>query len=334
VPTTDSAKPRLLNELQSGDRLEGQIVRLASKDMRTAANGSLYLNAVLADRSGQLQARMWNISSELFGSLAEGGLINVRGRVDTYKSNRQIIIDGVQTVAPGEVDPADFLPTTKHDVDAMWNKLKDVLRTVKNPHLLALLGKFLNDSSFVTAFKRSPAAVSMHHSVIGGLLEHTLGLLNTAQAVLPLYPKVSRDLVLTGVFLHDAGKTKEMTYATNFEYTREGQLLGHITQCILDVHDKVREIERESGKEFPRELETAIEHIILSHHGRLEFGSPKLPATPEAIMIHYLDNLDAKMNMVFEAIEGDADQSQEFTPFLRALETRLYKTDVTGSRPK
>lgn len=324
-----------LAELQAGQRVVDQVFRVAQKDLRTTTNGSLYIHAVIADASGQMLARMWQATQDLYDSIPEGGLLYFRGRVENYKGNPQFIIDGVRAVAPGEFDPAEFLPSSQHDVDALWNQVKESLRKVQNRDLLALLGKFVADESFVRAFKQAPAAVQMHHAYVGGLVEHTRNLLRMAEVVCPLYARVSQDLVLTAIFLHDAGKTRELAYATNFEYTSEGQLIGHITQCVLWVHDKCRELERETAKPFPAEVETALKHIILAHHGKYEFGSPRLPATREAFMVHYLDNLDAKLAMVDEAIAGDTDEASEWTSYVKALETRVFKPDVmSGSKGK
>lgn len=323
---------RSIAELQAGDRIEDGIYRVQQKDLRTSSNGSLYIHIVMADSTGQLLARMWNATQETYDSIPEGGLLHFRGRVENYKGNRQFIIDGMRAVDPGSVDPRAFLPATRHDVAVMWNEVKDILRSIENPCVLALLGKFINDARFAQDFQQAPAAVQMHHAYLGGLLEHTLNLLRLAQVVCPLYPQISRDLVLASIFLHDAGKTREFNYSTNFEYTSEGQLLGHIVQIVMAVHDRCREVERESGKPFPAAIETALKHIILAHHGRYEFGSPRLPATAEAILVHYLDNLDAKVNMVFEAIAGDADAQAEWTNYVKALETRVFKVDVMGIR--
>lgn len=333
MSSTPSVPPRKpVAELQAGDRLDDQVFRIQQKDLRTTSNGGLYVHVVIADASGQMLARIWNASQELFDSLPDGGLAHFRGRVENYKGNRQFIVDGVRTVEPGAVDPAEFLPSSRHDRDALWNQVKDHLRQVRNRDLLALLAKFVQDEEFVTRFTRAPAAVQMHHAYVGGLVEHTRNLLRLALAVCPLYPEISQDLVLAGVFLHDAGKTAELAYETNFEYTNEGQLVGHIVLCTLWVHDHCRALEAETGRPFPHQLETVLKHLILSHHGKYEFGSPRLPATPEAFMIHYLDNLDAKLAMTFGAIAADSNAASDWTGYIHSLETRVFKPDVLGVR--
>ena len=332
MTTTGSRAHIDIANLESGQRLDDEVYLVLQKDLRTTNNGSLYIHAVLADRTGQLVARMWNASREVFNSIPSAGLAHVTGRVESYKGNPQFIIDGVRTVDDKSVDPSVFLPTTAQDVEQMWARVKEILREVKNPDLLALLAKFVNDEQFVTAFKRSPAARTNHHACLGGLLEHTLSLMELAAVVLPRYPQVSSDLVLTGLFLHDAGKSAELDHISSFEYTNEGQLIGHIVLTAIWVAERAKLIEQETGQPFPPDLLAALQHIIVAHHGRYEFGSPKLPSTAEAIMVHYLDNLDAKLNMAFNAIEQSPDKDSDWTKWVPALETRIFKPDPTKPR--
>ena len=331
--TDSTAQPRVpIADLQSGQRIEDAVYLITQKDLRTTSNGSLYIHAVLADRSGQVVARMWNASRQIYDSMPDSGLMHITGRVESYKGKPQVILDGVRTVDAKDVNPIDFLPVTSKDVDAMWTRVKEILRGVKNPDLLALLAKFINDEKFVRAFRMAPAARTNHHAFLGGLLEHTLNLMELAVAVLPRYPDVSADLVLTGLFLHDAGKTTELAFDTNFSYTTEGQLVGHIVITAIWINERVRQIEADTNRPFPADLLAALQHLIVAHHGKYEFGSPKLPATAEAVMVHYLDNLDAKLNMVFQAIEGDQDEDSDWTQWVPALETRVFKPDPT--KPK
>lgn len=329
----DTAGHRDITSLKPGERIEEQVYRIASKELRTTSNGSLYVHAVLADATGQILGRMWNASQEIYDSIPEGGFLLFRGRVESYKGKPQFIIDGLRAVDEGTFDASDFLPATRADVPALWAELKEILREIQHQDLLTLVGRFINDEAFARQFQRAPAAVALHHAWLGGLLEHTVNLLRLARAVCPLYPQVSQDLVLAGVFLHDAGKTRELAYSTNFEYTNEGQLIGHITQTVLWIQEMVKALEAETGQPFPADVLMALQHIILAHHGKYEFGSPRLPATPEAMMIHYLDNLDAKLNMMIEAVANDPDAASDWTSYIRALETRVFKPDVMGTRP-
>lgn len=325
MSASPAAPRKPVAELQAGDRLDDQVFRIQQKDLRTTSNGGLYIHIVIADATGQMLARIWNASQELFDSLPDGGLAHFRGRVENYKGNRQFIVDGVRRTEPGSVDPGDYLPSTGLDRAALWSEVKEALRQIRNRDLLALLARFVNDDDFAARFQRAPAAVQMHHAYVGGLVEHTRNVLRLALAVCPLYPDVNQDLVLAALFLHDAGKTAELAYEANFEYTSEGQLVGHIVLCTLWVHDRCRAIEAETGEPFPRDLEMVLKHLILSHHGKYEFGSPRLPATPEAFMIHYLDNLDAKLAMTFGAIAADANAASDWTGYIHSLETRVYK---------
>jgi len=332
MPDAKARPRRSIDELESGQRLEDDIYLITQKDLRTTTNGGLYIHAVLADRGGQVVARMWNASKQIYDSMPETGLMRITGRVESYKGKPQVIIDGVRTVDEGEADPTDFLPCSEFDIERMWTRTKEILREIKNPDLLALVAKFINDEKFVKVFKQAPAARTNHHAYLGGLLEHTLNMLETARLILPRYPKVSADLVLAGTFLHDAGKTEELASESSFNYTTEGQLVGHIVMTAIWINEKAREIEAESQRAFPENLLATLQHIIVAHHGKYEFGSPKLPATAEAVMVHYLDNLDAKLNMVFKAIDTDLDDQSDWTKWTPALETRVFKPDPT--KPK
>jgi 3'-5' exoribonuclease len=326
------AARRYIRELAAGEVLENQDFLVGSKDLRTTSNGSLYIHCVLRDKTGQLLGRIWQASEPMFQSMPEGGFMRFKGRVENYKGSLQFIVDAMQPVNPADVDLADFMPQTEENIDEMFERVKAILRNIKNPHLLNLMKQFLTDERLMYRFRKAPAAIQMHHAFIGGLLEHTRNLLELAMLVIPRYPKVSLDLVLAGVFLHDIGKTAELSYGTNFEYTNEGQLVGHIVQCVIWIEEKVRAVEAETGKPFPPEIKTALEHLVLSHHGKYEFGSPKLPAMPEAIAIHHIDNLDAKLQMYLQKIEADPDASSDWTEYIRGLDTKIYKKDVMGIR--
>ena len=302
-----------------------QVFLVRDKDLRTTKNGDLYVMCTLCDRTGTLPARMWRASEVIFNSIPTDGFLHAKGRCEDYRGNLQFVIDGCRPYAADKVDLADFLATTSHDVEAMWAELLEMLRAIKDKHLRILIKKFVEDTDFVAAFKRSPAAMQMHHPYIGGLLEHTVGVVRAARAVLPLYPTLNADLVLAGCFLHDVGKAAELSSKPGFNYTDRGQLVGHITIAAIWIGDKAAAIAAESGQAFPQGLIDVLQHIVLSHHGCHEYGSPKLPAMPEAFLIHHLDNIDAKMWMTTHAIDADPDQEATFTPYIRAIETRVYK---------
>ncbi len=323
---------RFISDLRAGERIDHQVFLIRSKDLRNTTQGSLYIHAVLADRSGQLVARMWQASEEIFNYLPEGGFVALKGRVEAYKGNPQFIMEAVRPADPDTYDVADFVASTKQDIDQMWQSAEAIIRSVKHPDLKLLMDEFLADEALMTAFRKAPAAAVMHHAYVGGLLEHTLSLMQIAEKVIPMYPKLSLDLVLCGLFLHDIGKSKELEYEAAISYSDEGQLLGHITQAVMMIEAKANQVAEKTGQPFPKELRWVLQHIILSHHGRYEFGSPKLPAIPEAVAIHYLDNLDAKVNMYLAEIENDRDPAGRWTNYNRALESKIYKVDPTGTR--
>ena len=324
---------RSITDLKAGERIEDEVFLIRSKDLRTTTQGGLYIHAVLMDRTGQLVARAWQATEEMFHSMPEGGFMRFKGRTENYKGNMQFIIDAVRPAEPGSFEFADFLPVTKNDINKMWKRVVEILRGIKNPDLAALVQEFVADEELMTRFRKAPAAATMHHAYIGGLLEHTLALLEVALVVIPLYPKLSLDLVLAGMFLHDIGKSSELSYETAIGYTDDGQLLGHIVQAVTWIEKKVDAMVKRTGRPFPERLRWMLEHIILSHHGRYEFGSPKLPAIPEAVAIHHLDNLDAKVHMFLAEIENDRDPASHWTNFNKALETKVFKPDVMGTRP-
>ena len=307
-----------------GETLD-QVFLVRDKDLRTTTSGSLYVTCTLCDKTGYIPARMWQASESIYNSLPVDGFLQVKGRTESYKGTLQLIMDACRPYSAEKVDMGEFLPATEHDAQEMWDELVQILRGIKDRKLRLLIKKFVEDEQFVEKFKRAPAAMQMHHPFLGGLLEHTLSVARAAKAILPLYPLVNADLVLAGVFLHDMGKTDELSYALGFNYTDRGQLVGHITMAAMWVEQKVAEIEAETSEKFPERTRDVIQHIILSHHGVHEFGSPKLPAVPEAFFIHYLDNLDAKMYMTTSAIENDPDQEASFTSYSRQLQTRIYK---------
>ena len=323
---------RFIAELKPGERIDEEVFLIRSKDLRTTTQGGLYIHAVLVDRTGHLVARMWQATEEMYADMPEGGFLRLKGRAENYKGNLQFIIDAMRPAEAGTFDIADFLPTTKHDIDEMFKRLTTILGGIKHADLSALVNEFLGDEALMARFRKAPAAAVMHHAYIGGLLEHTLSLLELAGVVIPRYPKLSLDLVLAGLFLHDIGKSAELSYETSIGYTDQGQLIGHIVQATIWIEQKAEQIAARTGKPFPERLLWMVQHIILSHHGRYEFGSPKLPAIPEAIAIHHLDNLDAKVNQFLAEIENDRDPASHWTNYNRALETKVFKPDVMGTR--
>ncbi|MCE5279191.1 MAG: HD domain-containing protein [Planctomycetaceae bacterium] len=317
-------KRLFISDFKNGQGVD-QVFLVREKDLRTTKSGDMYLRCTLADRSGSLPAIMWRVAETIYNSIAVDGFLQVKGRIEDYRGATQMTIDALRPVAADRVDVADFIPVTKRDIEQMWAELLEILRGVKNKHLRLLIKKFVEDREMVEGFKKAPAAMSMHNPYVGGLLEHTLMVAQAAKALLGLYPAVNDDLVLTSAFLHDIGKIAELSAGTSFSYTDRGQLVGHITIAAIWVEQKAAEVAAETSEPFPQKTIDLLQHIILSHHGVHEYGSPKLPACAEAYFIHFLDNLDAKMYMTLHAVEADTDPTSAFTAYMRELETRIYK---------
>ena len=323
---------RFIADLLPGERIEDEVYLVRQKDLRTTTQGSLYVHAVLMDRTGQLVARQWQATEAGYQEMPEGGFMRFKGRVESYKGALQFIIDALRPTAMDGIDLADYLPTCKGDVQEMWIRLQEILRGLHHADVKALIDEFLRDEALMAKFRRSPAAAVMHHAYIGGLLEHTLHVLEVALRVIPLYPRLSLDLVLAGLFLHDLGKAEELNCSTAFGYSDQGQLLGHIFHSAMWIELKAQAVAQRRKEPFPPQLLWTLQHIVLSHHGRYEFGSPKLPALPEAIAVHYLDNLDAKVHMFLSEIDSHPDASSHWTNYNKALETKVYKPDIMGVR--
>jgi 3'-5' exoribonuclease len=315
---------RFVQELADGEAVE-DVFLVSDKQLRANRNGNLYIQADLRDRSGVINARLWNAGEPLFRSFDVGDFVHAKGKVQLFQGALQLILSHLDKVDAGAVELTDFLPHTTQDISVLLQKLKEALRKIGNPHLRALAECFLMDDAFVRDFCNVPAGVRNHHAYVGGLLEHVVTLLDAAERLLPLYPGVDRDLVLAGVFLHDAGKVRELTCKKAFAYTDEGQLVGHITIGVEMVTEKVVEAASLTGEPFPPELLLRIKHMILSHHGQLDFGSPVVPMTPEAIFLASLDNLDAKVNTFTRDIREDRNATSAWTPYSQSLHRRLFK---------
>ena len=296
--------------------------------LRSTTNGGLYIAMYLSDKSGQLNGRMWQATESAYNSLPKPGFIRVQGRSELYQDNLQIVINKFQAIDAEQVEIADFLAKTPKDIKKMFEEIKAMLGQIKNPQVAMLVEAFTSDKEMMQKFCQAPAAVKIHHNYIGGLLEHTHGMMKVADAILPLYPKIDGDLVLAGIFIHDMGKTEELSYDMAFSYTDSGQLIGHISKGIMMLEKKADELTA-GGKVVDRNVLDLLGHIILAHHGQYEFGSPKLPATAEAFMVNYIDDMDAKMNQVTSAIDDEPGDSN-WTGWQGTLGTRLYRKALGG----
>jgi 3'-5' exoribonuclease len=334
MPTAaTTALRRYVRELRASERIAGAF-SIANAQLGKTRNDKPYLRCLVGDKTGEVPGRMWSIDEQTFSALPTDGFVWLEGETQAYQGELQIIIQNIKMIEPSAEQLADLLPCAKRDPDQMLGELKVLMASLTHPSMLALGAAFLDDPMFLSAFRQAPAAKSMHHAYLGGLLEHTLSLLNLADRICPLYPKINRDLVMMGLFLHDLGKTRELSYDKAFSYTDRGELVGHIVEGVLMLREKAHVLMRERGIRIPPDALLVLEHIILSHHGVPEFGAAKIPATPEAIMVSILDNLDAKTFMALAAARPDnlaADLGGNFTEKQWALDTKLFRPDPLRS---
>lgn len=300
------------------DQPVDSVFLVAAKSHGVTKSGSGYLILRLLDRSGEIEARVWERAEQVGRAFDKNDFVRVRGQATLYQGKVQIRVHDVARIDEREVATEDFLPRSQTDPEEMAEELKAILRGMKDPHLGALAEAFFGDQNFMELFKRAPAARTIHHAYLGGLLEHTLSLLKLILKVVENYRGIDVDLLLMGGFLHDIGKIYEFSYNRAVEYTDRGQLLGHLIMEIEMVGEKIKSI-----ADFPEELATLIKHMIVSHHGALEFGSPKLPQTVEAVMLHYLDDLDGKIQSIQSLI--GKEPAQRWTPFHRAYERPFFR---------
>jgi 3'-5' exoribonuclease len=257
-------------------------------------------------------------------------VIKVKGVFNRYNGRFQFTIRSLEAkLADQEIDFADFLPKTTKNIDELWRELGEFMASIKEPHLRALVEAFMADPEIVRGYRNAPAAKTLHHAFIGGLLEHVVSLCRISDLMAGAYPVVSRDLLLAGAFLHDIGKVRELSYSRSFSYTTEGQLLGHMVIELEMLHGKIAQL-----REFPEELKIALEHMIISHHGQYEFGSPKLPMFPEALMLHYLDDMDSKMESMRAQMEKDGELESPWTSYNSSLARPLLNTQKFLRRPE
>lgn len=322
TPLSRHTKTVFLGEIA---KYEGQTVTdffvVAQKQFSRKRDGAAYLSLRLTDRTGQCEARMWDNFEACSDTFESGDVVKVQVEVSGWNGRPQLAIKRLRKAAVEEYSLADFQPHTTLPIEELWARLNAFVDGFTDPFLQQLIRGFLDDPEIASLLRSAPAAKYLHHAWIGGLLEHIVSLLGLCERVLPHYPDVHRDLVMSGAILHDIGKLEELRWSLNFDYTLEGQLLGHITLGIAMIEKKIAAIH-----DFPPRLKLLLEHIVLSHHGKHEFGSPKLPMTPEAILFHYLDDLDAKMFTVRTELERTAQNGRgpdEMTDWVRALERPL-----------
>jgi 3'-5' exoribonuclease len=286
-----------------------------SKEIRQKRTGEPYLSLLLADRTGEVDAKMWDNVAEVMDTFERDDFVKVKGLLQLYNNRPQFTIHKIRPVQDREIEFADFFPASLRDPEEMFAELRGIISGLGNEHIRALLNAFLDDPDIAARYKIAPAAKSIHHAFRSGLLEHVVSLCGLAKLVATHYKTVDLDLVIAGVVLHDIGKIYELSYDRGFSYTAEGQLIGHIAIGIRMLAEKLR-----AFPQFPVELRNLIEHLVLSHHGQLDFGSPKVPIFPEALLLHYLDDLDSKMECMRALIEKEPLAEGCFTPYSHSLE--------------
>lgn len=314
-------KSPYVNELKP-DQIITTSFLVCSKEIRQKKKGDPYLSLQLGDRTGELDAKMWDNVADVLEAFERDDFVKVKGLIQIFHNRPQLTLHTIQKVDDREVDFTDYFPSSKRDRDEMWRELRGIADSVTNPHLHELLAALLDDPDIARRYRTAPAAKQIHHAYLGGLIEHVLSLCTLARATSAHYPMVDPDLLLTGVILHDIGKIHELSYERGFSYSDEGQLLGHMLIAIRMVSDKLRDL-----PDFPPKLRSLVEHMIISHHGHLDFGSPKTPVFPEAILLHYLDDMDSKMECMRNLIETDRQLTGNFTSYSQTLERVLLKKD-------
>jgi 3'-5' exoribonuclease len=283
---------------------------VADKQMRLARSGKPFLTLKLVDKSGEITGRIWERAAEINTAIPAKGVVAVRARSEKFREELQLHIQEIVAVPLDQVDAADFLPVCPLDLQELWSKCKQLTGQLKRRSLQRLMAAIMRDAELVERFKRAPAAKSMHHAYLGGLLEHTVGVAGLVLRISEHYPELDRDLLLAGAIFHDLGKVREFVYDLVIDYSHEGRLLGHMVQGVEIVEEKLRSI-----KAFPAEEALLLKHLILSHHGVAEFGAVKLPMTREAVALHFADDLDAKMNTLTRILGESRPEDEAWTAY-------------------
>jgi 3'-5' exoribonuclease len=314
-------KSPYVSELQPNQTITTSFL-VQFKEIRQKKGGDFYLSLILGDRTGELDAKMWDNVADVLDTFDRDDFVKVKGLVQIFHNRPQLTIHKVRRLEEHELDFGDYFPASKRDPEEMWRELQGIIAEIANPHLKALLQAMFADEDIARRYRRAPAAKQIHHAFLGGLLEHVLSVCAMAKQAAAHYANIDRDLLLTGVVLHDIGKIYELNYERGFSYSSEGQLLGHIAIASRMVYEKLRGL-----PDFPPKLRAMVEHLILSHHGKLEFGSPKVPAFPEALLLHYLDDMDSKMECMRALIEQDPYVEGCFTGYSGVLERVVLKKE-------
>ena len=317
--------PRVfVNQLADGSPVD-EVFLLADRQLRANRHAETYLLAQLRDKTGQVSGLLWNVTESSIAQLQVGDYVKVKGKIQLFQGNLQLIMNRIEKVPTEGLNQADFVQETSVNSTRLLTRLKEILLSIDDAPLRTLMECFLDDEEFMVRLAQAPAGIRLHHAYPGGLLEHIVNLLETITRITDLYPKVDSRLLLAGAFLHDIGKVRELEFDAVFGYTDEGQLIGHLVQGVEMVNEHIPEAERRLGSPFPKETLLRVKHMLLSHHGTYEFGSPKLPMTPEAIALHHLDNLDAKVNEYTTLIGSDPNSQSPWTPYQATMQRKIFK---------
>ncbi|MEE2675828.1 MAG: HD domain-containing protein [Planctomycetota bacterium] len=315
---------KYIHQLSEGEDIN-QVFIANGKQLRPNRQGNLYLQLSLSDKSGSVNAMQWNANQHVYDSFENGDYVLIKGTTQLFNGNLQIIVQQLKKADEARVDESDFHTLTNEDVGQLIVQLRQFVDSIGNNNLRSLAQQYLDTPAIMDKFTQAPAGVKNHHAYQGGLLQHVVALMELAESVVGHYPQVNRDLVLVGVLLHDLSKTDELAYERSLEYTDEGQLLGHLVMGVELVGKQIDLWESTNDQTFPHELTIQIKHLIVSHHGQYDFGSPKLPMTLEALVLHMIDNLDAKVHQFSQAMSSEANPGDNWTPFIPSLGRKLYK---------
>jgi 3'-5' exoribonuclease len=315
---------RFVKELSDGEVID-QVFMASEKQLRTNRNGNLYLQVRLNDKTGSVTAMLWNANQKHYDGFNNGDFIRVQGTSQLYNGGIQVLAKQVDKSDGQEIDESDFVTLSTDKVEQMVSRVAELLRGMRNVHLRNLAECFLVDETFMKGFRTAPAGIKNHHAYHGGLLEHVLSLMEVCNLVAPRYPNLDADVLLMGAFLHDSGKIRELTYSPDLGYSDAGQLIGHLVLGVSMLDEMIAETNKQAEENFPADLANQLRHMIVSHHGQYEFGSPKLPMTLEAITLHHLDNLDAKIHSVAQLIEEDVNKGSPWTVYHPSIGIKVYK---------
>jgi 3'-5' exoribonuclease len=318
-------KKVFVEQIRERDVIESPFL-VRDKTLAMAKNGKPYMTVKLIDRSGEIEGRIWDRVDEFDALFDRDDFIVVHGKASTYLNKKQLVVQNLRKIAESEIELADYMPVSPRDSIEMLGELRALVTSLHDPALRALAESFFNDAELLRAFATAPAAKSMHHAYIGGLLEHSLAIAALVDLMAPRYPALNRDLMILGALLHDIGKIDELSYMRSFDYTDEGKLIGHIVLGVEMIDERIRTL-----PDFPRGTAMLIKHLILSHHGQYDYGSPKRPKTLEAIVLNFLDDLDSKINGVSAHIDREAESASDWTSHHRLYDRYFYKGEKTAA---